>query len=164
MTQPDISQERLKQLLRYDPKTGALRSRVARPGLNRGDPVGREHMNLDGYRLRTSRVIWFYMTGHWPAKRIAHIDGDKLNHRWKNLKELQRSSWTNRELYQLIIRTAVERKLKPGKGRLLHEIDQTVFPHDPPSVKSVVLTLPEAGRAQFIVHSRMIARSFLRPA
>lgn len=34
------------------------------------------------------RVIWKLMTGDYPKQTIEHIDGNKLNNRWENLREL----------------------------------------------------------------------------
>lgn len=33
-------------------------------------------------------LIWFYMTGNWPAHDIDHEDHDGHNNRWSNLREL----------------------------------------------------------------------------
>ena len=34
------------------------------------------------------RVIWFWMTGNWPKEQINHINHDRLDNRWYNLREI----------------------------------------------------------------------------
>lgn len=88
--------ERVRELLHYDPDTGIVRWRVNRDRAGRakaGDIVGRP--DKDGYLKFTiesssqylHRVIWLYVTGHWPDERIDHRDGDPVNNRWANLRE-----------------------------------------------------------------------------
>jgi len=34
------------------------------------------------------RVAWLYITGEWPRFYIDHIDGDKTNNRFSNLRDV----------------------------------------------------------------------------
>jgi hypothetical protein len=99
-----LSAEQVRQLLDYDPATGIFKWR-AKPGSARydrafnsrcaGKIAGRSKPNANGYLeiringvLYTSgRVAWAYMTGRWPDLNIDHIDTDKANNRWNNLRE-----------------------------------------------------------------------------
>ena len=38
------------------------------------------------YCVRVHHVIWFFEHGEWPNKQIDHIDGDRLNNHYTNLR------------------------------------------------------------------------------
>lgn len=49
--------------------------------------VGYHVIEIDGRTYQVSRLIWIMMTGSDPLdKSIDHIDGDKHNNRWVNLR------------------------------------------------------------------------------
>lgn len=87
-----LTQERLKDVLEYDPLTGVFTWKVSISNRIRvGEKAGA--MSNDGY-LRIAidkksylahRLAWLYQTGEWPEKYIGHIKG-KSNH-WENLRE-----------------------------------------------------------------------------
>ncbi|UVK55105.1 HNH endonuclease [Mesorhizobium sp. AR02] len=89
---PALTAERARELLIYDPETGALRWRVPR-GVASGALAGTR--TADGYtqveidyRLyRAHRVIWLMMTGKWPKHLVDHRNGMRADNRWKNLRE-----------------------------------------------------------------------------
>ncbi|RUV07448.1 HNH endonuclease [Mesorhizobium sp. M1A.F.Ca.IN.020.03.2.1] len=89
---PALTAERARELLLYDPETGALTWRVAR-GCQRGALAGTR--TADGYtqveidyRLyRAHRVIWLMQTGKWPKHLLDHRNGMRADNRWKNLRE-----------------------------------------------------------------------------
>lgn len=92
---PELTAERLRELLNYDPETGVFTRRVAtggRYGAAAGTVAGTEK---DGYVVisvhsklhRAHRLAWFYMTGKWPEHDIDHEDTSRANNRWKNLRE-----------------------------------------------------------------------------
>lgn len=97
------SLERVKQLVRYEPDTG-LFIRLSAPG-DRVDLVGKIgggptsdgyfRIAIDNYRVRSHRLAFFYMTGRWPKEEIDHINGDRTDNRWANLRES--SSAMNKE-------------------------------------------------------------------
>ena|SRR3990170_2060869 len=87
-----ITQERLKELLRYDPRTGGFAWLVQRSNIHVGDVAGTlSHgyvtIGVCGIRYRANRLAWFYMTGAWPRDQIDHKDTIRSNNRWKNLRD-----------------------------------------------------------------------------
>lgn len=89
---PALTAERARELLLYDPETGALTWRTAR-GCRLGALAGTR--TVDGYtqveidyRLyRAHRVIWLMQTGKWPKQLLDHRNGMRADNRWKNLRE-----------------------------------------------------------------------------
>jgi len=40
----------------------------------------------DGEKYLAQDSAYFFVTKQWPPRRIIHIDGDKTNNAWVNLK------------------------------------------------------------------------------
>lgn len=87
-----ITQERLRELLSYDPSTGLFTTLVRRGQKSkvghveyRMDVLGYRTVTLDGKQYRQHRLVWLYVHGVWP-NIIDHADGDKTNNRLGNLR------------------------------------------------------------------------------
>jgi hypothetical protein len=96
MTENILTQQRLKQLLKYDHETGVFtRIGVVRK-LSRGhigevagtfhSPNGYIRIGVNYKYYRAHRLAWLYVTGEWPKHQIDHINGIKYDNRWCNLR------------------------------------------------------------------------------
>jgi hypothetical protein len=95
MNKPQLTQERLKELFKYDPETGLFTRLVSTNNrVKIGDVAG--NARADGYiKIRVDfdmhyahRLAWLYMTGCWPTMKIDHINGNKSDNRWLNLRDV----------------------------------------------------------------------------
>jgi hypothetical protein len=88
----ELTRRRLRELIDYDPATGAFSWRVSRQRVNAGDRAGT--LSVYGYRVicidgacyRGGRLAWFYVRGRWPREQIDHRDRDRANDRFENLR------------------------------------------------------------------------------
>ena len=87
-----LTQERLKELLAYDRKTGVFTWKVRRLACTVGKVAGSEkgsyrRIGIDNGMYYAHRLAWLYVYGAWPAATIDHRDGDRSNNKIKNLRE-----------------------------------------------------------------------------
>lgn len=89
----------LREMFHYDPQTGEFTRKVTTASRARaGDVAGNIHapsgywvIRALGHQYKAHRLAWLYMTGAWPAHTIDHIDGDRQNNRWSNLRDVPRA-------------------------------------------------------------------------
>lgn len=91
-----ISIERLREMLEYDGER--LRWKVDRPRTAKGSlagyvveyPHGLKYLRLriGGQKHQAHRVIWALVYGAWPVNHIDHVDGNGLNNRIENLRDV----------------------------------------------------------------------------
>ncbi len=88
-----LTQKRLKEVLKYDPRTGVFTNRRSRIGVTAYKVAG--SIKKDGYvcimidkkAYTAHRLAWFYMTGEWPKNQIDHINHVRSDNRFSNLRE-----------------------------------------------------------------------------
>lgn len=88
----ELTQERLKELLHYDPDTGVFTWNVYRKsGSSRGDvaggrsPRGYRRIKLDGVFYQAHKLAWLYVHGVMPAM-LDHRNRVKDDNRLLNLR------------------------------------------------------------------------------
>lgn len=89
-----LTQERLKELLDYDPLTGIFNCKVTRGSkAQKGEVAGSMRPNgyitisIDYKHFLAHRLAWLYCFGYFPDQ-IDHIDQNKSNNMIGNLREI----------------------------------------------------------------------------
>lgn len=93
----ELTAERLRELLSYDPATGQF----IRKATSRTDQIGSVAYtaHTSGYsrfsvghkKYYAHRLAWMYVYGVWPSGDIDHINHDKTDTRISNLRDVSRS-------------------------------------------------------------------------
>lgn len=100
-----ISPEEVRNMFDYDPVTARFVWKMDVSNVKAGTKAGVK--NTSGYlvvRLRKRlyyqhRLIWAIMTGAWPSSSIDHINCDRSDNRWANLRQCSESQ--NRQNAQI---------------------------------------------------------------
>lgn len=89
-----LTQERLKELLSYDPETGIFKWVAA---LNWRIEIGRiagtlhhtdyVYIEIAGKSYAAHRLAWLYIHGCWPVNKIDHRNRVRNDNRQENLRE-----------------------------------------------------------------------------
>lgn len=113
MPMDDLTAERLRELLQYDPETGLftwradayggfrrsvlIRAAGSTAGCRRAD--GRSLIRVDGRLYLAYRLAWLYVNGCWPAEHVDHIDGNPSNDAIANLRAVdERTNQQNKRI------------------------------------------------------------------
>lgn len=97
-----ITLEIAKALFRYDPESGLLTWNFSSAQIKEGHEAGTNTtssqskteyrgIKLFGATYKVHRIIWLMQTGEWPKGDVDHIDGNGLNNKWENLRDVTHS-------------------------------------------------------------------------
>lgn len=94
----ELTQQRLQELLHYDPDTGIFTrlvrtAQVAPVGSVAGGKNGRGYIQIkiDGSMYLAHRLAWLYVHGGFPSKQIDHINCVKTDNRIANLRNVSQA-------------------------------------------------------------------------
>lgn len=100
----NITQERLKQLVTYNPDSGIFYRKTTFGKSIAGNETGTKSMygylliTIDRKSYRAHRLAWLYMYGCIPNGHIDHINGIRTDNRIKNLREADyfKNAWNSK--------------------------------------------------------------------
>ena len=81
-----ITQAYLKKKVIYHPVDGTF-TRVLKDGSIGKTFKASKRIIIDSKEYIPYRLAWLYMTGEWPTNFIDHINRNRTDNRWSNLRE-----------------------------------------------------------------------------
>jgi hypothetical protein len=94
-----LTASRVRELLHYDDITGVVTRRTERHGVRNGGigcragsshSAGYREIGIDGRHYLEHRIIWLWKTGEFPKNEIDHINSNRSDNRWCNLRPATR--------------------------------------------------------------------------
>ena len=87
----ELTQERLKELLYYNPDTGLFTWRVDRRRCRADGGAGSinngyVYIGVDGKKYYAHRLAFLYIDGAFPPGIVDHINRDRVDNRFNNLR------------------------------------------------------------------------------
>ena len=90
----NITAEYVNEYLTYDASSGNLYQRKKRPKVQVGNIAGGittkgyRYIQLGNRKYPAHHIVWLLETGTFPIKQLDHIDGNKINNHFSNLREV----------------------------------------------------------------------------
>lgn len=83
-----LTQEQLLKSHYYNPETGLFYKRLTsgKLKLTGTNSLGYLQCRINCKTYLVHRLAWLYMTGEWPEEYIDHVDGNRANNVWSNLR------------------------------------------------------------------------------
>lgn len=75
------------------------------------------HVKIDTAPIKRSHIIFLFATGKWPELQIDHINGDSLDDRFENLREVTptQNAWNHKKRAKKSDCPMGVRRLKSGR-------------------------------------------------
>lgn len=126
----------LRDHFTYNPDTGVITGGNQYVDRDKRPRTGGSFGNYSNHRL-----AFFLMLGRWPVGEVDHIDRDKTNNRWSNLREVPRAKNLRNRGPNRNSKTGIRGVFKNGRRytALLH-------PPGKPAIRKNFKTLEEAVR------------------
>ncbi len=92
MADANLTPERLREFLDYDLHTGIFTRRISHGTAKAGDvagwvePHGYIKISIAGRKYYAHRCAVLFVTGKWPTECVDHLDGNRANNSFKNLR------------------------------------------------------------------------------
>jgi hypothetical protein len=94
MIDRNLTAERLRELLHYNPGTGVFTRLRTAGGVCAGSVSGyvandgRVLVNINNHPYKAHRLAWLYVTGEWPKHDVDHRNGNMADNRFSNLRDV----------------------------------------------------------------------------
>jgi hypothetical protein len=124
-----LTLERLREVLEYNPESGVwvwkmctssgrVGGRKAKPGKIAGAiSHGYVVIRIDGRLYQAHRLAWLYMTGAWPKIQIDHVNLERADNRWVNLREATRSQNNSHQGPRCTCKSGVKGVTRTANGK-----------------------------------------------
>jgi hypothetical protein len=154
-----LTPERLKELVCYHPETGEFTWAKTRRRCRLGDKAGCRMRNgyiiirIDDTLHLAHRLAWLYMTGSWPPEQIDHINRNRADNRWENLRAVSNmeNAWNKTAPRNRSGFTGVRRE----NNKWLAEIKVNYKP-----IRLGLYETPEAAHAAYLEAKRKLHQKF----
>ena len=101
----ELTQNYLKEILHYNPKTGEFtwiekkQGRRLEGAVGSIDRINGLKISINGKDYYAHRLACLYITGSFPPEVTDHINHNKLDNRWANLRQVsQKENQKNRSI------------------------------------------------------------------